>query len=115
MVSCATVRIKPNRLVLVVGCLAAAEFTMNFLPADPTFGDHGLIDARCNRPEGPNVGCSGSWSNSGDPTPFLQELFSSGGVNVIVGLPGDGFAQEVYIKTAGSYEGGPSSASLGGR
>ncbi len=89
---------------------------MNYVPVDATFGDHALIDARCNRPEGPNVGCSGSWSNSGDPTPFLQELINSGGQNyyhVIVGLPEDGFAQEIFIKTSGSFEGGPSSASRG--
>lgn len=119
---CVIMRIKPW-LALVAGCLAvsgwkiaAAEFAMNFLPADPTFGDNTRIDTRCNRPEGANLGCSGSWSNSGDPTPFLQEIFVSGGVtyyHVIVGLPQNGFAQEIYIKTSGSYEGGASSASLG--
>ncbi|TPW15133.1 MAG: hypothetical protein FD130_1256 [Halothiobacillaceae bacterium] len=95
----------------------AGEFALNFQPLDATLGDNFYPDTRCNRPEGPNIGCSGSWSNSADTTPFLQELFQSGGVwyyHVIVGTPESGFVQEFVMKANGpTWEGGLGSASLG--
>ncbi len=95
-----------------------AEFLLNFQPQDTSFGDHARSDTRCNRPEGANLGCSGSYSHV-DTTPFLQELFYDDATglsyfHVIVGKPEDGFAQEVFIKANGpTWEGGLGSASLG--
>ncbi len=104
--------------VLLQESMAQPAFT--FESRDPSFGDDFRIDVRCNRPaDGPNVGCSGGWSNSGDQTPFLQELYldqASGEYyyHVIVGSPESGFAQETYTKANGpTWEGGRGSASLG--
>lgn len=95
-----------------------AQVVFNFAPVDTAFGDHGRIDVRCYRPEGPNISCVDAWSNV-DGTPFLQELYVDPQTNqsyyhVIVGLPESGFVQETYIKANGlSWEGGLGSASLG--
>lgn len=92
---------------------------MNFNPVDTSFGDNSRIDVRCNRPDvGADIGCGGSWSIN-DGTPFIQELFldpASGEYyyHIVVGTPGDGFAQDVYVKATGrTWEGGLGSATLG--
>ena len=95
-----------------------AQVVFNFAPVDTAFGDHGRIDVRCYRPEGPNISCVDAWSNV-DGTPFLQELYVDPQTNqsyyhVIVGLPESGFVQETYIRANGlPWEGGLGSASLG--
>lgn len=95
-----------------------AQVVFNFAPVDTAFGDHGRIDVRCYRPEGPNISCVDAWSNV-DGTPFLQELYVDPQTNqsyyhVIVGLPESGFVQETYIRANGQpWEGGLGSASLG--
>ena len=95
----------------------AGDFALNFQPLDPTHGDNFYPDTRCNRPGESNLGCSGSYSNIGDPTSFLQELFEFNGqwyYHVIVGTPESGFAQEFVMQANGpSWEGGLGSASLG--
>lgn len=108
-------------LFLVVGMLLAtlsyaADFNFRFEGVDPTFGDHGRADLSCNMPGRPDSGCPGSGNN--DPTPFLMEYFEHEGVtyyHLQIGLPEDGFAQEVFIKAGGeSYtESTTGSSSLG--
>jgi len=96
--------------------LSTAEFVMNFVPVDSTFGDHSRTDTSCNRPDVTDLYCGGSWSNSGDPTPFLQEVILIDGkdyYHVIVGLPEDGFAQEFFMATSTFYQGGSGTSSLG--
>jgi len=103
-------------IVSVWATQVTAEFQMNFVPIDPTFGDHSRTDTSCNRPDVTDLYCGGSWSNAGDPTPFLQEVVLIDGkdyYHVIVGLPEDGFAQEFYMGTSTFYQGGSGTSSLG--
>lgn len=81
-----------------------AEFNLNFTPSYTTY--QGLAHVVCNRPEASF--CSSHASQNADTTPFLQEIVSDPGgtgsyYHVIVGLPGDTFVQESYIKVSGSY------------
>ncbi|NOY62855.1 MAG: hypothetical protein GXP10_06865 [Gammaproteobacteria bacterium] len=104
-------------LLLTQPAFAAGPFALNFQPLDATFGDDNRADTSCNRPDVADRGCSGSWSNSGDPTAFLQELITVDGssyYHVIIGLPEDGFAQEYVAQVGGpSWEGASGSNSLG--
>lgn len=92
---------------MVVGMLLtplslASDFSFRFESVDPGFGDHSRVDLSCSMPGQPNTGCAG-WGNS-DPTPFLMEYFEHEGIpyyHLQIGLPGSGFAQEVFIKAGG--------------
>ena len=82
-----------------------AEFNLNFAPAYTTY-QGSPVQVSCNRPGLDQ--CKNHIGPSVDKTPFLQEIVSDPGgtgnyYHVIVGLPGDSFVQESYIKVSGTY------------
>lgn len=107
--------------------LAQAEFSLNFLPENRRYGEE-WINFNCNRPYAPGgnfESCDENDeardNNGRDSTAFLHELVRESGTgqqyyHVIVGLPGDDFVQEAYIKIRSGGRGddqGPISDSLG--
>lgn len=107
-----------NKILVVGACLclsgvetARADFALNWSP-DVTnrFGDQSLPYINCNRGDPSSANCAVSnphtFITDPDKTPFLQERVTGtdGQVyyHVIVGLPTDTFAQEVFIRANGA-------------
>lgn len=90
--------------------VAHAEFSLNFQPGLTRLGDPEWLNFNCNRPRAPGSGfeeCDKNdllrGNNGRDTTPFLMErvrdpLTGEQYYHTIIGLPGDDFVQEAYIK-----------------
>lgn len=97
-------------LLLLFPATAPAEFVLNFQPELSRLGDPEWLNFNCNRPRAPGSGFEGCdendefRSNNGrDTTPFLMErvrdpVTGEQYYHTIIGLPGDDFVQEAYIK-----------------
>lgn len=104
------------------GC-SSSQFTLNFTPKRNMATGEEIFHFSCNRPDRFGEDCDENDefrdNNGRDRTPFLMELLRADGVtwwHVIIGLPGQSFVQESYIKnrTSGSGEDqGPISDGLG--
>ncbi len=89
---------------------ALAEFNLNFLPETSRYEDPEWLNFNCNRPRAPGGGfedCDDNdefrGNNGSDLTSFLLERVRDPGTSdqyyhTIVGLPGDDFYQEAYVK-----------------
>ncbi len=108
--------------LVVITPVEAGPFTLNFTPQSGRGGgDDNVFSHSCNRPQrwGCNENDKFRDNNSRDTTPFLMELFTAGGAqwwHVIIGLPGESFVQEAYIKTrtrGGGDDQGPISDGIG--
>ncbi len=96
-------------LCLAAGSAMAADFVMNFQSSPDKNGAPSYV---CNR-DGRGACIAYGGYLSFEPTPFLMEEVTVGGVNyihIIVGDPAQGFAQEVFLEgtnstTASTYGG----------
>ena len=89
---------------------AQAEFNLNFLPESSRYEEPEWLNFNCNRPRAPGGGfedCNDNddfrENNGSDRTPFLMERVRHAGTNdqyyhTIIGMPGDDFYQEAYVK-----------------
>ncbi len=87
-----------------------AEFVLNFQPQLTRLGDPEWLNFNCNRPRTPGSGFEGCDENDEfrdknglDTTAFLMERVRDSVTgeqyyHTIIGLPGDSFVQETYIK-----------------
>ncbi len=97
-------------LLLLFPTAAQAEFSLNFQPQLTRLGDPEWLNFNCNRPRAPGSGfesCDKNDefrdNNGRDTTPFLMERVRDPATgeqyyHTIIGLPGDDFVQEAYIK-----------------
>lgn len=97
-------------LLLALPSAAYAEFVLNFQPQLSRLGDPEWLNFNCNRPRAPGSGfesCDENDefrdNNGRDTTPFLMERIRDAATgeqyyHTIIGLPGDDFVQEAYIK-----------------
>lgn len=96
-------------LLLLLPAVGHAEFVLNFQPQTSRLGDPEWLNFNCNRPGAPGnfEDCGDNdelrGNNDRDTTPFLMERVRdpvSGAqyYHTIIGLPGDDFVQETYIK-----------------
>lgn len=104
-----------------------AEFTLNFQRISGSSSSGGFSSGsfgsfsgtpyfNCNRPDESPFNCGLGGGSDPDKTPFLQELVSEGGktyYHLIIGLPGEPFAQETFIGTGGGSYSWADSASGG--
>ena len=102
----------PVAVLALVPGIAAAGFSFNF-SSDPNQVYSGRALAVCNMPGQTNVNCSSFYAQP-DSTPFLQERVQDPATgklyyHVVVGQPGDGFAQEFFITAASAFAAGQNS------
>lgn len=103
---------------------STSQFTLNFTPKRSMAVGDEIYHFSCNRPDrfGEDCGENDEFrdNNDRDRTPFAMEVLRADGAewwHVIIGLPGQSFVQESYIKvrsgTANNDDQGPISDGLG--
>ena len=117
-------------VLMAVSMPLGAEFPLNFTPIGNSGGGGGWgggwgagggsfdSSLSCNRPGETSEKCGLLAGSDPDQTPFLQELVNEGGrtyFHLIIGLPGQGFVQEVFIGTGGSSFGSGANSASGGQ
>lgn len=101
-----------------------SQFTLNFTPKRSMAYGEDIFHFSCNRPDSFGEDCDKNdefrGNNGSDRTPFAMEVLRADGAqwwHVIIGLPGQSFVQESYIKTrsgtAGNDDQGPISDGIG--
>jgi hypothetical protein len=85
---------------------SSSQFTLDFTPKRNMATGDEIFHFSCNRPDRFGEDCDENdefrKNNGSDRTPFMMELLRADGLewwHVVIGLPGQSFVQESYIKT----------------
>lgn len=106
------------------GSGTTSQFTLNFTPKRSMAYGEDIYHFSCNRPDRFGENCDENdefrGNNGRDTTPFAMEILRADGAqwwHVIIGLPGQSFVQESYIKvrsgTGNDDDQGPISDGIG--